>query len=83
LVPGTKDTNEFAAIAQDKKEFLFKFVLAPGDIKFVELQSWWLWVVQEQPYRSKAQTDMRPLLSVRSSNCAAVVNIWGGSCGAP
>lgn len=32
MVPGTKDTNEFAAIAQDKKEFLFKFVLAPGDI---------------------------------------------------
>lgn len=30
MVPRTKDTNEFAAIAQDKKEFLFKFVLAQG-----------------------------------------------------
>ena len=33
--------------------------------------------------KGKAQRDIRALLSVRSSNCAAVVNIWGGNCGAP
>ena len=44
MVPGTKDTNEFATIAQDKKEFLFTFVLAQG-YKCVELQSWWAWSV--------------------------------------
>jgi hypothetical protein len=67
LVPGTKDTDEFAAVAQNKEELLFKFVLAQG-YKFVELQSWWFGVFQEQPYPSEAQMDMRPLLSVRSSN---------------
>lgn len=71
LVPASEDADEFAAVAEDEDEFLcdcVSYVLLSFSHSFC--------------YESLGRI-CADILSVRSSSCAAVVNICGGNCGGP
>jgi hypothetical protein len=72
LVPCAQDAEEFAAVAEDEEEFFLGYV-----------STVWLKLhIFIEPSRVRRWCEGN-VLSVKSRSCAAVVNIWGGSWGAP